>query len=90
MNYGFSERMVDQRNGFNLTMFKNSSLVKFTLKLTEETIARIEKIAKGNKIIEANLTDFSWEAVALIYDRLVFQINFTNPLTFSQGYNFYD
>ena len=82
--------MVDQRNNINLTILKNSSLVKITLNLTEDTIARVEKIAKGNKTIEANLTDFSWEAVSLIYDRLVFHINFTNPLTFSQGYNFYD
>ena len=81
---------MDQTNGVNITDLKNSSLIKLWLNLTEETNAYIQKIAKNNKTIEENLTDYSWEVVSFISKRMILQVNFTDPLLFSQGVGRFD
>ena len=86
----FSEPMMDQTNGVNITDLKNSSLIKLWHNLTKETNDYIQNIVKKNKTIEKNLSDFSWEFRSFLVKRMILQVNFTDPLLFSQGVGRFD
>ena len=89
MTLKFSERMVDQDNGYNTTILKEGGL-NLSLILSYDTIQMAEEIEFYQNITVEEQTYFTWEIAKFINDKLYINVNFSNPLTYSNWPGLYD
>ena len=75
----FSEKMVDEKQKFNITDLKEKEVLRFSVELTDDSIAR----NLANNVTNEQMKRFDWEPESFIDDEIKLKFRFETPLLFS-------
>ena len=77
----FSEDMMDEDNGFNVTILYEEELIRLNISLTQESIDLIQSLRK-NATFES-MINFTWNVTYFKKKIMLIDIFFDNPIQFS-------